>query len=163
MRAVTGPAAKESLRLELLPSELTTWADRRERHPMSKVLFLETGHLRSYQGQAYASCFANDQFMFPVRPQAERPRRFKRKELLAVVYTPLESRAYAVRDVAKAAGTLGFVEDRLGERELRLRPAGNGKSLRLETADGGAPPPVAYMFWFALSAMQPDIPIYSPR
>lgn len=160
MRAVTGPAAKEGRRLKLLPSELTTWADWLKRHPTTRVLSIETGHLRSYRGQAYASYFSNDRLMFPVREKTKRPREFRKKELLAVVYTKDGARAYAVRDIAEQARERGFVEDRLGSRTLRLTPVDSGKSVRVEAADAAPDPAVAYMFWFALSAMQPQVEIY---
>jgi len=142
--------------------ELTTWGDWASRFPRTKVLSLQTGYVASYGGHAYASYFRTDQLMFNVIKRTDRPRRFKNKELLAVVYAGRQARAYAVRDVCGAAGHDGVVLERLGDLRIRLTCVDEGKSLRVETADGGEALPVAYMFWFALSAMQPDVPLFTP-
>ncbi len=72
-------------------------------------------------------------------------------------------RAYAVTDVARAAGGEGFVEDVLEGQKLRLTYLERGDTVRVEAVDG--PPegvPVAYTYWFALSALMPDVEIYEP-
>jgi len=67
-RPVLGPLADREIRLEVLPSVVTTWSDWRARHPDTTVLALDTGHVRPYHpGAAYAGYFASDDTMFPVR------------------------------------------------------------------------------------------------
>ena len=161
MRAVTGPAAKEGLTMKLLPSELVPWQDWLTRFPETEVLSEETGHHRNYRGTAYASYFASDQLMFTVKKKIKRPKRFKNKELLILVYADEDAKAYSVRDVAKVSGKGGELVDQIGDRKIRLTYLNVGPSVRVEAVDGGRPLPVAYMFWFALSAMQPELPIFN--
>lgn len=160
MRAVTGPAARQGLTLKLLPAELTGWGDWLTRHPETTVLSVDTGHERPYRNTAYASYFATDQLMFPVNTRTKAPKGVGNKDLFALVYAESASRAYAVRDV-KAAG--GALVDQLGDRHLRLVYVADGNSVRIETTDDGPMPAVAYMFWFALSALQPDVEIYQVK
>jgi hypothetical protein len=161
MRAVTGPAAERGLRLPLLPSELVRWDDWQRRHSGTRVLSPRTGYQRAYHGAAYAGYFGSEDLIFPVRKKTERPSRFRDKEPMVVVFTEGRARAYAVRDVVAEAKE-GVLADRLGDRRISLVVGSAGDTLRAVAADGGAPPAVAYLFWFALSAMQPDVEIYSP-
>jgi len=162
MRAVTGPAAEQGLKMELLPSELTTWEDWKKRHPDTLVLSEDTGYLRSYRGEAYASYFATDQLMFTVKKQKRRPSRFKNKELLAVVYTRNGAKAYAANDVERVVGSGGVLRDVVGGRQLQIIHVPEGDTLRIKPADGKGEVPVAYMFWFALSSMQPHVELFDP-
>lgn len=162
MRAVSGPAAKAGLTLSLVPSELTTWEDWRTRHPDTLVLSQRTGHSRAYENDPYASYFATDELMFPVELKAEIPERFSKKEMMAVVYSEQGAKAYAVRDVAREAGVDGSMTDRIGDREIRIQYVDAGPSIRVMSGSAESALPVAYMFWFVLSAMQPEIPVFSP-
>jgi hypothetical protein len=162
MRAVSGPAAKAGLALSLLPSELTTWEDWSTRHPDTLVLSRKTGHVRSYERGPYASYFATDQLMFPVDLKTEMPDRFRQKEMMAVVYSGQGAKAYAVRDVAREVGADGSMTDRIGDLEIRIQYVDEGPSIRVIGGTEESTLPVAYMFWFVLGALQPEIPIYSP-
>ena len=148
MRAVSGSAAAQTNRLMLLPSELTSWGDWKTRYPDTRVLSDDTGHDRPYQRQAYAQYFATDELMFPVEMKADRPDGRNNKDLMAVVFAGGAAKAYAVEDVS------GVVTDRIDGVDVRLYPVPDANSLRIEGEVSG----VAYMFWFTLSAMQPDIP-----
>jgi len=162
MRAVSGPAAGAGLSLTLLPSELTTWEDWRTRHPDTLVLSRNTGHSRVYEKGPYASYFATDQLMFPVELKSEMPERFRQKEMMAVVYSDQGAKAYAVQDVARVAGEDRSMTDQIGDLEIRIRYVEEGPSIRVESSPEASPLPVAYMFWFVLGAMQPEIPVFSP-
>jgi hypothetical protein len=162
MRAVTGPAAREGLRMTFLPSELTTWGEWRLKHPTTTVLSDSTGFRRNYGRQPYRSYFSTDRLMFPARLETARPKRFLFKEPMVLVQVRDKFKAYAVRDVA-AAGEGGLLEDLVGERRLLLTYLPRGNTVRVEALDG--PPegvPVAYTFWFAISAMMPGAEIYEP-
>ena len=161
LRAVSGPAAKAGLRLTLLPSDLTTWGDWKARHLDTQVLSLETGHRRSYGQDPYAGYFASDELMFPVAVKIETPDRYRNKELMAVVYTDHGNKAYAVDEVAKAAGPDGLLPDRIGELEVKVYYVKEGPSIRITAGPEELPVPVAYMYWFVLASMQANVPVYT--
>jgi hypothetical protein len=163
MRAVTGPAAGERLELELLPAELTTYADWVNRRPATRVLSDETGHSRSYNGTAYAAYFDSDALMFGVNEKRQRPPRFKRKEPMVVVHVGERSRAYAFADILKVVGPESTMYDMLDGRRYALMPVGGGKSVRVEAIDGGEPLATSYLFWFSLSAAAPDTEVFDPK
>ncbi len=162
MRAVTGPAAKEALTLDLLPSDLTTWRDWLTRYPSTKVLSDDTGHLRSYHGNAYTSYFDTDTLMFTAKTHSARPSGFRNKEPMIVVYAGDQAKAYAFKDVVRAAKE-GVLVDRVGERLVAFVVIDGGDSVRAESADGGPPVKTAYQFWFSLAASDPGAEIFRPE
>ncbi len=63
---VTGPLAHSGIRLKIRPTTITSWSAWRARHPDTRVLSLETGHIRDYDpGVAYRDYFASPDLMFP--------------------------------------------------------------------------------------------------
>jgi len=63
---VSGPLAHSGIALKIRPTTITSWADWRARHPDTKVLSLETGHIRDYDsGVVYRDYFASPDLMFP--------------------------------------------------------------------------------------------------
>jgi hypothetical protein len=163
MRAVTGPAAREELRLRLLPSELTTRREWLKRHAQSTVLSDKTGYRRDYAYSPYEEYFRTDRLMFPVGRRGTRPERFRDKEPMLVVQAGQRWKAYAVKDVAAQAGKAGILEDVVGGKKLRLAYSKEAGSVRAEVVGEQAEsPPVAYMFWFVLNAVLPEVETYEP-
>ncbi|MEW6689161.1 MAG: DUF3179 domain-containing protein [Pseudomonadota bacterium] len=110
---VIGELAAGAIRLERLPIVLTSWGEWRRQHPQTRVLDIETGHLRAYEaGAAYGPYFASRGTMFPV---------WQRSGLLhdkARVFTLLldgRPKAYAL-EALNAAG--GVLNDRFAGRNL---------------------------------------------
>ena len=64
-RAIAGPAAATGQSLTLVPFELTTWADWKQRHPNTLIL---TRDAAVGQGYSYGNYFATDEIKFPVDP-----------------------------------------------------------------------------------------------
>lgn len=65
-RPVVGPLTGSGIVLKTRPVVITSWQEWRARHPDTKVLALETGHLRDYSsGAAYGRYFASPDLMFP--------------------------------------------------------------------------------------------------
>lgn len=63
---VVGPLADSGLKLSVLPLTTTNWSDWRNRYPDTKVLSLNTGHIRNYDsGFVYREYFASRDLMFP--------------------------------------------------------------------------------------------------
>jgi len=162
MRAVTGPAAREGLHLRLLPAELTSWKEWLERHPNTTVLSKRTGYYRNYDVMPYSTYFSNDRLMFPVRQQKKRPGKFMNKEPMIIVSVGDKWKAYAVRDVEAVAGKSGSIEDIVGGKRLRLHYSKESAGVHAELVEDGSEVPAAYMFWFALSSMLPEVEVYEP-
>jgi hypothetical protein len=163
MRAVAGPAAKAGRTLKLLPSAMTTWSDWRARHPGTTVLSTETGFGRDYATSPYGPYFATDELMFPVEKRQRRSvPRLKNKDPVVLVSVGGEMKAYAVKDLEADAKGRGYVEDVVGGRPIRLRPAPQAGGARVE-ARGGEPIPVAYLYWFSLNALLDRYTLYEPR
>jgi len=158
-RAVTGSAAAAGRRLVLLPSALTTWSDWLAAHPDTSVLSARTGHVRAYGTSPYAAYQASEGLMFPTSRSA--PARGRRnKDPMVLVHAGGAAKAYAVRDLRTAAKG-GVVEDQVGGVALRLRPISGSDGVEVTALDG-RPVPVAFLFWFSLRALLPEVPVYEP-
>lgn len=65
-RPVVGKLAGSGIELRQLPVTIASWRKWRERHPGTKVLAPDTGHIRDYSpGAAYGRYFASPKLMFP--------------------------------------------------------------------------------------------------
>ncbi|MEL6980052.1 MAG: DUF3179 domain-containing protein [Pseudomonadota bacterium] len=61
-----GPLAGAQIALKRRPVTIAPWAAWRAAHPATRVLSLETGHVRDYgEGVVYRDYFASDDLMFP--------------------------------------------------------------------------------------------------
>ena len=164
-QAVTGPAAQEQIELKLVPSELMSWARWRQLYPQTEVLSLETGYGRPYLEKAYASYFRNDSLMFPVKGHGKRPERFRNKEPMVMVGVADQWKAYALRDIAVATveRQRKYLEDSLGEAVLCLTLGPQRNTVQVEVmGEEAVPAKTAYLYWFSLNAIRPDVEIYEP-
>ncbi|MBL4698796.1 MAG: DUF3179 domain-containing protein [Phycisphaerales bacterium] len=65
LKAVSGPMA--GTQLELLPVKIIPWSQYQADHPDGKVISIETGHDRPYDGNPYQRYFENEDFiMVPI-------------------------------------------------------------------------------------------------
>lgn len=65
LKAVSGPLA--GTELNLLPVKLITWSQYQSQHPTGKVISLNTGHDRPYEGNPYQGYFENqDRLLVPI-------------------------------------------------------------------------------------------------
>lgn len=72
-RPVVGKLVDSKITLETLPLVTTSWGEWRKSHPATKVLALETGHVRDYRpGKPYGAYFASGKLMFPVQTDDKR-------------------------------------------------------------------------------------------
>ena len=82
---VIGPLVGQDIALPRMSVVTTTWGEWRRRHPETRVLSLETGHVRDYsEGEAYREYFATDELMFPV-PSLDR-RLDNKAQVLALLF-----------------------------------------------------------------------------
>jgi len=70
---IVGPLVGKDIALNRSHVITTTWGEWKRRHPETRVLSLETGHVRNYdEGVAYQQYFATDELMFTVPDTDER-------------------------------------------------------------------------------------------
>jgi hypothetical protein len=163
MAAVTGPASEEGLKLDLLPSTLSSWKEWTTAHPESKVLSINTGHQRAYRQKAYASYFASDRLMFQVKKHGEQPERFRNKEEMLLVKHNDSLKAYAVKDIAVATDSDNYLADKIADDTFCLRHFDDTNTVLVEKMDHkDAPVSIAYLYWFSLNAVLPEVEIYQP-
>lgn len=71
-KPVVGPLTGSGIELKTRPVAITTWQAWREANPDTKVLSIETGHLRDYRpGAPYGSYFSSPDLMFPALVKKE--------------------------------------------------------------------------------------------
>ncbi len=182
MAAVTGPAARQGLKLTLLPSSLTTWEQWHNEHPLTTVLSPQTAYPRNYNRSPYANYFRSDRLMFPVRQNNPRPDGYANKEMMVLIETAEANKAYAIRDIARTAGDKGWLRDKVGNVEIRFDYNRPGNTVKVSAADPNAlhlmkavengnntgknEKPrlaVAWLYWFALDAIRPEVERFMPE
>jgi hypothetical protein len=162
MRAVTGPAAWAGLRLTPIPSEMLPWGEWKKRYPQTTVLSFPTGYGRNYFQDPYRRYhLLQDQVLFPVRLRRPKPKGVRLKDMVVVVQADSTLRAYRFEDVKSQTQKAGFLEDRLGSVRVRLTYVEKGRWVRVESPDDPDRLwPVAYMYWFALASLLPEVEVY---
>ncbi|MBI1390618.1 MAG: DUF3179 domain-containing protein [bacterium] len=164
MKAVCGPAAQESLELEVVDSTLTTFADWKQLHPDSTVLSLETGHDRPYRQQAYSSYFGSDQLMFPVKDRTNRRPDLGSKDMALVLLVGDQMKAYPYADLRADADHR--IEDRICDVELSLEYEPDTGRVDVTAKDStGEQVGIrkTYMFWFTYDSNYPNGALYNPQ
>ncbi|MBW3597278.1 MAG: DUF3179 domain-containing protein [Planctomycetes bacterium] len=149
-QGVTGPAAAKSL--QPLPLELTTWADWLSRHPQTRVLSADTGHVRMYDRNPYAGYFSQPQLMSPAAPLSDR---LPAKTRVLGVWTENSARAYPLTAFDPSRARL---EDEVDRRRLVLEYNPAADSLRVVQADSDVH--WIYSFWFAWHAFRPHTDVF---
>ncbi len=149
-RAIAGPAAAEGRTLGTVPFALLHWGAWLEQHPDTTVL-APYDDLKRYHETSYKPYDRTDELLFPVEPMAPTDR-LRLKSPCIVVGAGAARRLYPFADVARRCGDKGTWTD----------PA-NGVTFRHATdpdavwVTGDNATDVAYGFWFAWYAMDPDI------
>jgi hypothetical protein len=164
MRAVCGPAAARSLRLELLDCEVAPWSAWRRLHPETTVLALNTGFFRNYTVELYGRyAVQHNQLAFPVSRRSGRRRDLRNKDRLVIVRVGESERAYVIRDLLSNRD--GVIRDTLAGAEFELTASDKdgpvGLKLRSPTPAAKTPlPRRAYAYWFAWDATHPRGEVY---
>jgi hypothetical protein len=183
---VVGALVGKAAPLRVLPLTVTTWREWREKHPRTRVLSLETGHVRDYTpGAAYGKYVASRETMFPVwkRPAASP---LAPKDWVLVVSAGPVRRIYPLEALSRA----GLVHDRIGDQEVVLAGerayAADGRRMemrggqlvdattgerftieeeRLAGASGTTLPrlPAHRAFWFGAYAFYPGTEVWQPE
>ncbi len=152
-RAVAGSAARQGMRLELLPSQLATWREWRTLHPDTTVLAPDPALSREYRREPFGSYLGSDLLRFPAKP-AWPHEAVPRKTLTLVV--PLASGRFlavthpAATALASPGATTALIPT---DPPINVRLTSRPPTLAL--AGGDQPPPSLTAFAFAWYAAHP--------
>jgi hypothetical protein len=162
-RAVAGPAARNSARLEILACDLSTWGSWRGRFPETTVLAPEPDLKRLYKRDPYHSYFGSDLLRFPVDPLPPASD-LRLKDRVVVVETGGEQRVLALSRLAAAVGRdHGRWQTTVGGQQLTVDFAVDQGVAWVARGDRQrAPTAVRYAFWFAWHAAFPEAPPPGP-
>ncbi len=129
-RPVVGPLTGSGIVLKMRPVVITRWADWKARNPSTRVLALETGHLRDYSsGAAYGRYFASPDLMFPTNVDQSR---LKQKDF---VFALRSSGAEKAWPLALFEGD-AVINDRAGVVDLVLIGDAATRTVRAYRSEG---------------------------
>jgi hypothetical protein len=129
-RPVVGPLTGSGIELKSLPVAITAWSDWRARHPATKVLSLDTGHVRDYTpGKPYGDYFRSPGLMFPAR--APDPR-LKPKDYVFALRLRGHEKAWPLARFTGGA----VINDRIGGLDIVLVGDAATRSVRAYKAAG---------------------------
>ncbi|MEM7507913.1 MAG: DUF3179 domain-containing protein [Pseudomonadota bacterium] len=121
---VVGPLTHSGIRLRQRPLAISTWADWRALHPDTRVLALETGHIRDYDpGVAYRDYFASPDLMFPVAQGADG---VAPKDFVFGITRFGAAKAWPVAAFAETS----VINDRVGDLSVVLIGEADGRTVR---------------------------------
>ena len=129
-RPVVGPLTGSGITLQTRPVVITSWADWQARHPATKVLALDTGHLRDYSsGAAYGRYFASPELMFPTNVDQSKA---KQKDFVFALRSSAIEKAWPL--ALFEGGTV--INDRAGVLDLVLIGNAATRTVRAYRSDG---------------------------
>jgi len=150
-QAVSGPM--KGVKLQVLPTEHTQWADWKQRHPKTQVLSNETGYKRDYTRNPYTGYGISRNLYFPV---AQQDQRFHPKEPVLGIELAGQFKAYPFTELKKSAAT---VHDMLAGQPVVVKyNQGHNAAIALDAQGEQLPAVTAY--WFAWYAFHPDTRVY---
>ena len=187
-RPVVGSLTDSGIELKVRPVAITSWKRWLSRHPDTKVLSLETGHLRDYTpGRPYSTYFNSPDLMFPALALDQR---LAPKDFVFALRVAEHEKAWPL----SAFKENRVINDTLGDLDLVLIGEAASRTVRAYRADGhdfaasGEPPdsvvsgvetwrieedalvgpngerlarlPGHIAFWFAWKQYYPDAPLY---
>lgn len=152
-RAITGGAAGRRATLQLLPSQVATWAEWRVQHPDTTVLAPDPAMRREYRREPFGSYLGSDLLRFPVEPAWPHSNLAKKTVTLIVPLPAGNFLAIPHPTAAGRAGTGGVVALADGGSPLMLRLTARPAAMSL--AGEVPPPPSLCSFAFAWHAAHP--------
>lgn len=150
-KAVAGPL--KGTELQVLPLQLTTWADWQSRYPDTQVLSDETGFRRNYNRDPYAGYEEQNQIMFPVSNSDDR---YHKKELVLGLEIDGKYKAYPFSELKK---TNGSIRDTFAGQKLIINYSEMHDSATISSISGKEVPAIT-LYWFAWVAFHPDTEVF---
>ncbi|MDN5205276.1 DUF3179 domain-containing (seleno)protein [Fulvivirgaceae bacterium BMA10] len=127
---VIGSLAEQDIALERLSVVTTTWEEWKKRHPDTKVLSLNTGHIRDYsEGAAYREYFATDELMFNIPKRDYRLR--NKDEILGLILSDFPDKPLALS--AKFLKRKPLYHDKIEDKHLVILTDRSGANRVYET------------------------------
>lgn len=143
------------MNLELIPMELVSWAEWKDRYPNTLVLSSKTGFGWDYSKPVYGFYESSDDLMFPV---SNKSKRFKNKDkVLGINYNGI-TKAYPFPILKSYGGRM--VEDDLNGEKVFVFYDPESDSGVIKKADGQLLPATT-MYWFAWFAFHPKTKVFS--
>ena len=129
-RPVVGPLTGSGIELKVRPVAISSWKDWLKRHPETKVLSLDTGHLRDYTpGRPYGEYFNSPDLMFPaLAPDS----RLAAKDYVFALRVDGHEKAWPL----SAFTTMPVINDSLGDLDLVLIGNAATRTVRAYRTDG---------------------------
>ena len=138
-------------KLEILPSDLTTWGLWKMDHPNSSVLSNQTGIKRDYDRDPYQGYTSTEKTYFPVNATSDK---VVGKERVLGVQVKTGFKAYPYSELAKSSG---LIKDEFKGVEISIQ-----FDQKSETATLVSPKTITSVssYWFAWYAFHPYTKIY---
>ena len=167
-RAISGPAARRGLQLEIFDVERCTWECWQKDHPETTALSLDTGFDRQYDLHPFSRYLRDDKLIFQIPERTERRPDLNNKDVLLLLWIGGVLRGYALPDLVQSK--TGAVEDTFNGDRLRIaldqqtdqvsvhRLAPNPQRL-----DGQADLQRAYAYWFAVDVAYPEAKVFGTK
>jgi len=150
MEGLTGKFAGNHL--DIVPSQVSSWRNWRDRYPQTLVLSNKTGHGRDYSRDPYADYHTSKQTMFPAGILDER---LQPKSLVVGIKIEDIPKAYSLEKIARSREPYF---DQVGDSTIMIQ-ALNGGAVEVSDKNGNSVPSVV-AYWFAWSAFNKDTLIY---
>jgi hypothetical protein len=145
-RAVAGPAAAAGRELTVLPAVVLRWADWWAAHPETTILAPDLTRMKAYEN-TYDAYFGSELLRSPVDPLPPAGG-WPLKTAVIAVRTTGDWQVYRVADIAAHADVEGRWATTLDGANVRFQYHDVPPTAWVLAGDG-APPEVAYAFWFA--------------
>jgi hypothetical protein len=155
-RAITGPAARDRLDLQLLPAAVTTWGEWQARHTGSRVLAPTARLEKLYRRDPYHSYFGSDLLRFPVDPLPP-PSELALKDRVVAITVDEITETFALKRLASAVGAdHGVWTTKVAGIQATIRfDSRLGTAVVAHAAVDGPAVGVRHAFWFAWYAQHP--------
>lgn len=145
-RAVTGPAAAEGRKLDVVPAAVLRWADWWAAHPETTILAPDLTRMKAYQN-TYDAYFGSEMLRFPVEPLPPAGG-WPLKTAVIAVRTTGDWHVFRVADIVAHAGDQTHWDTTLDGTSVRFQYHEVPSAAWVVPVDG-VQPEVAYAFWFA--------------
>jgi len=123
-RPVIGKLAGSQIELKVRPLVLSSWSEWRSRHPVTRVLSLDTGFRRDYRpGAVYREYFASPALMFPA---LVKDRRLRQKDLIFGVRVAGGVKAWPLATLADGI----VINDHIGFMDIVVIGDASGRGAR---------------------------------